>query len=77
MSKSLVSNSGSGTVADKDISSLELELENLKLSKATLMREKEAKLQEIKTNVDTVLHSMVRFSKNIWMNEDLSELDSE
>jgi hypothetical protein len=54
MSKSLVSNSGSGTVADKDISSLELELENLKLSKATLMREKEAKLQEIKTNVDTV-----------------------
>jgi hypothetical protein len=53
-SKSLVSNSGSGTVADKDISSLELELENLKLSKATLMREKEAKLQEIKTNVDTV-----------------------
>jgi hypothetical protein len=54
MSKSLVSNSGSGTVADKDISSLELELENLKLSKAILMREKEAKLQEIKTNVDTV-----------------------
>lgn len=45
---------GSGSVADKDIIALELELQNLKQSKATLLAEKEAKLQEIETNVNTV-----------------------
>jgi len=44
----------SGSVADKDIIALELELQSMRQSKATLLAEKEAKLQEIETNVNTV-----------------------
>jgi multidrug efflux pump subunit AcrA (membrane-fusion protein) len=45
---------GSGSVADKDITSLELELKNLEISRETLLAEKESKLKEIKANVDTI-----------------------
>ncbi len=45
---------GSGSIADKSIVSLELELSNLKQSRATLLAEKEAKVNEVKTNVDSV-----------------------
>ncbi len=45
---------GSGSVAQKDITSIELELKNLQISRETLLAEKDSKLKEIKTNVDTV-----------------------
>lgn len=45
---------GSGTVAEKDITSLSLELENLRQTKQTLLAEKISKLEEIKTNRETI-----------------------
>ncbi len=45
---------GSWSVRDKDITSLELELRNLEISRETLLAEKESKLKEIKANVDTI-----------------------
>jgi len=43
-----------GTVAEKDLISLELELENLKQSKETLIAERQTKLREIQTNIYTI-----------------------
>ena len=60
---------GSGSVADKDIIALELELQNLKQSKATLLAEKEAKLQEIETNVNTVKWKKWEVSLQIAQNQ--------
>lgn len=45
---------GSGTVAEKDVTSLSLELENLRQTKQTLLAEKISKLEEIKTNRETI-----------------------
>lgn len=46
---------GSGSAAaDKNITNLELELTNLKQSKNTLIAEKQAKLKEIKSNIDII-----------------------
>ncbi len=46
---------GSGSAAaDKNITNLELELANLKQSKNTLIAEKQTKLKEIKSNIDTI-----------------------
>ncbi len=45
---------GSWSVADKDITTVELELRNLEISRETLVAEKESKLKEIQTNIDTI-----------------------
>lgn len=51
----LVSTTGAdGTVAEKDLITLELELENLKQSKETLIAERQTKLREIQTNIYTI-----------------------
>lgn len=45
---------GDGTVAEKDLITLELELETLKQWKETLLAERQAKLREIQTNIYTI-----------------------
>ena len=45
------SGNGSGSVAEKDVTSLEIDLKNLQSSRIALLAEKATKLQEIETNV--------------------------
>lgn len=64
------SSNGSGSAAaDKNIISLELELANLKQSKNTLIAEKQAKLKEIKSNVDALDSKKGEISVQIWQSQ--------
>lgn len=66
----LTNTGASGSAAaDKNITNLEIELANLKQSKNTLIAEKQAKLKEIKSNIDTIESKKGEISVQIWQSQ--------
>ncbi len=66
----LTNTNGSGSAAaDKNIVSLQLELENIKQSRNVLIAEKQTKLKEIKSNADALDSKKWEISVQIWQSQ--------